>query len=62
LHEHRHDYGWWIGANGFGGALCGLFSLAANPLGLPVFCTLGPALFGAVTGWMLARLLHMGDL
>lgn len=45
---------WWIGANLVGGGLCGWLALGAN-LGLPVFCSFGPVLFGLLTGWALRR-------
>lgn len=46
----------WVAANMGGGALCACFSFAANPLMLPICCTLGPLLFGAITGWALAKM------
>jgi len=45
---------WWIGANLVGGGLCGWLALGAN-LGLPVCCSVGPAVFGLLTGWALRR-------
>jgi hypothetical protein len=39
----------WLIANGFGGCLCGLFALGIPPFGLPIYCTIGPLLFGLVT-------------
>ncbi|MCB9450953.1 MAG: hypothetical protein H6672_05905 [Anaerolineaceae bacterium] len=45
---------WWIGANLVGGGLCGWLALGAT-LGLPVFCSFGPVVFGLLTGWALRR-------
>lgn len=58
LREYVPESGWWVAANIAGAALCGLCSLGINPLALPIFCTPGPLLFGAITGWVMARLLR----
>ncbi|MBZ0294824.1 MAG: hypothetical protein K8L99_19835 [Anaerolineae bacterium] len=44
--------GWWIAANGLAGALCGWLTLGFNPLGLPLLCSLGPLVFGLLTGYV----------
>ena len=41
----------WTAANGFAGCLCSLCAYGFNPLSLPIFCTLGPPLFGIVTAF-----------
>jgi hypothetical protein len=61
LNHHVDEAGWWIIANVVGGGLCGLLSLGVNPLGLPIFCTLGPITFGAITGYVWLRLLREMD-
>lgn len=55
LNDHVEAGGLWVLANVAGGALCGVFSLAVNPLYLPVCCTLGPLLFAGITGAALLR-------
>lgn len=64
LSDNLPDLIWvWLPANGFGGCLCGAFALGINPLGVPVFCTLGPVIFGLVTGlaWRAALRIDLGD-
>lgn len=55
LHDHVETGSLWVLANVAGGALCGVFSLAVNPLYLPICCTLGPLIFGIITGVILLR-------
>lgn len=52
----------WVLANALGGGACGIFSLAWTPLALPVFCSLGPASFGAITGFALVALHRSGEI
>lgn len=55
LNDHVEAGGLWVLANVAGGALCGVFSLAVNPLYLPVCCTFGPLIFAGITGAALLR-------
>lgn len=60
LHHDLPDLIWlWVPANGLGGCLCGAFSLGINPLSVPVFCTIGPVIFGIITGMAWRAALHM---
>jgi hypothetical protein len=49
----------WIAANGFAGCLCSLCAYGFNPLSLPIYCTLGPPLFGIVTAFAWRIVLNM---
>lgn len=51
--------GWWIAANGIAGALCGWLTLGFNPLGLPLLCSLGPLVFGLLTGYVHQRVIAL---
>ena len=53
--------GWWIIANIFAGALCAPLSLTGTTLWLPVFCSLGPLIFGILTAVTLRYLLNTWD-
>jgi hypothetical protein len=55
LNPQVDNAGWWIVANVVGGALCGMLTLGVNPLYLPVCCSLGPVIFGAITGYTLLK-------
>ncbi len=50
--------GGWLLANAAGGAACGLLSVTPFVGGLPLGLLVGSALFGALTGWALQRLLE----
>ena len=53
----RHESGgWWVAVNGLAGGLCGCLTLGFNPLGLPLVCSLGPVVFGLLTGVVLLNL------
>ena len=61
LGDYVNGGGFWVIANVTGGALCATCSLSVNPLSLPMFCTLGPVLFGGITGYTLTKLLTVTD-
>ena len=48
----------WVIACAIAGSLCAPLTLSASSFGLPVFCAPGPLIFGAVTAWVLPRILH----
>ena len=41
---------WWGLANLLAGCACGWLALGVTPFGLPVLCSGGPLIFGAITG------------
>lgn len=58
--RHQPDFTLvWVLANVFSGSLCALFSFSGFPVMLPIFCTLGPVLFGVVTGYTLLQWAQM---
>lgn len=46
----------WVIANLFAGGLCSMLSLTGMPFTLPIFCSFGPIIFGAITGYALLKL------
>jgi hypothetical protein len=58
LRERLGSAGLWLLANAAGGVFCAVCSLSGIPFWLPIFCTAGPYLFAAITGWALLRLLR----
>ncbi len=48
--------GLWILANVAAGGICGCLTMNVNPLGLPLFCSIGPVAFGLITGRALVYL------
>lgn len=53
----------WLPVNAVGGCLCGALALGITPLNLPVFCSIGPVIFGLLTGlaWQAALRMEIGD-
>jgi hypothetical protein len=52
------EFGLWIIANVIAGGCCGCLTMSFNPLGLPLFCSIGPLVFGLITGRVLKTLLR----
>ena len=57
----HNNAGWWVGVNTLAGGLCGCLTLGFNPLGLPVWLSPGPVVFGLLTGYVLMQLKDEDD-
>ena len=51
----------WIGACTLGGCACGSMTFAGFPVSLPVLCSLGPLVFGLITGYTLQTIVRQLD-
>jgi hypothetical protein len=54
--RHSDEFGLWIAVNAIAGGFCGCLTLNFNPLSLPLFCSIGPLVFGLLTGLLLRQL------
>jgi hypothetical protein len=52
----------WVVANMIGSGLCSFFSINGLPFALPVFCSLGPVLFGLITGFAVLTLIRNSEI